>query len=144
MERNRRISLCKRYILPSFGGRPKVMLGALCISTLGTTLSLHEKDQSVSYKPSRKISTLVTTLVGAALVFVVPPLYIYKRRQDSRRAAERIADTAANRLDLDWTYRLSVIQAHDRKGPCPKLVLDAVPSQSEIDGGLPAARVRRT
>ena len=83
------------------------------------------------------------TLLGAALVFVVPPLFIYKRRQDSRRSADRIADTASNRLDLDWTYRLSVIQAHDRKGPCPKLVLDAVPSQSEIDGGLPAARIRR-
>lgn len=85
----------------------------------------------------------VATLVAGSLVLIAPPLYMYKRRQKDRRTADRIADTAANRLDLDWTYRRSVIQAHDRKGPCPTLVMDAVPRQSEIDGGLAAARVHR-
>jgi hypothetical protein len=84
------------------------------------------------------------TVVGVALVLVAPPLYIYRQRQDSQRIVDRLADTAANRLDLEWTHHRSMIQAHDRKGPHPMLVLDAVPRNVEIDGGLPVARIHRT
>ena len=86
----------------------------------------------------------VATLVGVALVLVAAPLYIRRQRLAARKESDRIAEAAANRLDLEWTYRESIIQAHDRKGPHPTLVLDAVPRRSEIDGELPAARIHRS
>jgi hypothetical protein len=86
----------------------------------------------------------IPAVIAVGLIFVGGSLYIHAQRQGLSQAADRIAETAANRLDLDWTYHRSTIQAHDRKGPHPTFVLDAVPRRAEVDAGLPAARVHRT
>ncbi|MDB4956386.1 MAG: hypothetical protein JWO36_3955 [Myxococcales bacterium] len=66
--------------------------------------------------------------------------YMYARRRSCWRAADRVAIAAGSRPDLDWTHRRGTIQAHDRNGPRPTLLLQASPRPGD-EAALPTVRL---
>jgi hypothetical protein len=104
------------------------MLATAAIGMLGSSLAIATP------------AALSAIMMGSAF-FVASSLYMYSRRRATWRAAVRIADAATSRSDLDWTHHRGVIQAHDRSGPRPTLLLAASIGPAELENRLPEARV---